>query len=404
MRRRFLALLWTVVMVASLLMPVNGSAQDSVRSDVEAGPAAFVAGSNRILVHQTQVVEDGADYGLSATSEPPGAVWVISILDITNFGTMPQALSMGDFQLLVSDGDDRVSAESSQGLSVELEFADVQTDGSVTIPVDAAIRLAMAFAIPGEALGNGSAIPDEPRLAFGDDQVNIGSTVVDELDSSILPAVESWAGIQGSVQTVPGTGTIEVNIAGTIQTAQLAGVATPPADGCFGAESAAAVLSLSSGPVWVEDDSTSDGSLIWYWDAGRGHLGLMNESLVEQGLGAYDDGYDGAYAAWLMAKSDSAEKSETGLWDTCRGAAGEWINPPTPAPVPTKTADEVRAEYTWVDIRDLAIRPQQFEGEQVAFQGEVFNIPTGPGEVFEFQVMVATPTGDTEAGVRLFRG
>jgi endonuclease YncB( thermonuclease family) len=367
--------------------------------DTELGPTAFVMGFNRITVYQTQIVGDGSDYSLPSVASA-GEEWVVSILDITNFGTAPQTLTLADFQWIPVEGGDPVTSNVSQGPSAQLGFADVQSNGSATVPVDSTIRVAIAFSIPTE-----DATQFAPVVMLGDEQVNATSTIVDKLDVTALSPVQPWSGSQGVVQTVPGNGTIEVSIGGTVQVVSLAGVVTPPTDKCFGAESSAAVVSLSGGSVWVEDDPTSEDSLVWYWDASRGHLALLNQSLVEQGFGAYNDGSDTAYATWLAADTEAAETDEVGLWSVCKGAGGEWINPPTPAPAPTKTADEVRAEYTWPDIRDVVIRPQQFEGEKIAFQGEVFNIPPGQdASVFEFQVYVTSPTGDLEAVYVYFEG
>jgi len=277
-------------------------------------PAAFVSGFNRIVVYQTQIVRDEADYGLAAT---PGTLWVVSVLDITNFGIEAQTISLADFQYFVDDEGTPVAADLAPGPSAQLGFTDVQADGSAAVPVDSTIRIAVAFPLPAEP-----ATEPIPRIVFGDEEVNVASTAVPSLDVTVLSPVQPWAGLQGVVQTVPGNGTIEVDIAGTVETVALAGVVTPPVDGCFGAESSAAVLSLSGGTVWVEDDPTSEGSLVWYWDADRGHLVLLNQALVEQGFGAYDDESGTAYAAWLAAKSELAETSETGLWSTCEGAEG----------------------------------------------------------------------------------
>jgi len=278
-------------------------------------PAAFVSGFNRIVVYQTQIVRGEADYGLAAT---PGTLWVVSVLDITNFGIEAQTISLADFQYVVDDEGTPVAADLSQGASAQLGFTDVQADGSVAVPVDSTVRMAVAFPLP-----DVPATEPIPRIVFGDEQVNVASTTVPSLDVTVLSPVQPWVGAQGAVQTVPGNGTIEVGIADTVETVSLAGVVTPPVDGCFGAEASAAVLSLSGGTVWVEDDPTSDGSLVWYWDDGRGHLVLLNQALVEQGFGAYDDESGTAYAAWLAVKSQTAETSETGLWSTCEGAGGE---------------------------------------------------------------------------------
>lgn len=359
-----------------------------------AGPSGFVIGTSRIMVYQTEVAVDPAAYGLAASA---GNAWVVSILDITNFGTAPHSASLVDFRIVTVEGGDVIAADKGQGPSAALGYAEVQADGSFTVPVDSTVRVAVAFAVPEKATMSFQAV-----LGFGDEQANIESTVVESLDAAALPAVQPWIGAQGAVQAVPGKGVVEVNVGGTIQSVALAGVATPPADGCFGAESSAAVTTLSGGSVWVEDDPSSDGSLVWYWDGGRGHLALLNQALVEQGLGTYDDAYEGSgYAPWLSAKGEVVEEEGNGLWGTCKGVGGEWINPPTPAPEPTKTADEVRAGYTWVDTRDLAIRPNEFNGEKIAVQGSVFNIQVDADGFTTMQIWL---DGGSDAAVIGFDG
>jgi len=274
-------------------------------------PVAFVSGSNRIVVYQTQSVGDEAAYGLAVT---PGTHWVVSVLDITNFGTEAQTITLADVQYVVEEDGTPVAADLTPAPSAQLGFTDVQADGSVPIPVDATVRIAVAFPLPAEP-----AMEPIPHIMFGDEQVNVASTTVPSLFVTILLSVQPWTGSQGVIQTVPGNGTIEIDMAGAVETVSLAGVVTPPLDGCFSAESSAAVVSLAGESVWVEDDPTSEGSLVWYWDEDQGHLILLNQALVEQGFGAYDDASGTAYAVWLASKSESAETAGTGLWGTCEG-------------------------------------------------------------------------------------
>lgn len=396
--RVVMLLLACLVVLGSLSLPVAALTQGDTQTTP--GPVAFISGSTRIVVYQTQVVGNEADYGLPVPAETAGTVWVVSILDVTNFGTVPTTLSLGAFQLLHRGNP--VTADLSQGPSAKLGFTDVQPDGSVAIPVDATIRMAVAFAVPGEALANGSTFQREPALKFGDEQVNLSSTVVESLDPSPLPPVQPWIGSQGAVQNVTGNGTLEVNVAGTLQTVKLAGVTTPPVDGCFGAESSAAISTLSSGSVWIEDDPNSEGALVWYWDAARGHLALMNQALVEQGFGVSDNESDGTrYAAWLAAKTEAVEASKTGLWSTCKGAGGEWINPPVAAAAPTEVPVEAPATTLMsggLGLSQAEWEAQHGEGKEVegvfglAYEGRTYEV-VGPPEANIIR-MAVNFTGD----------
>jgi hypothetical protein len=360
-------------------------------SENASGPVAFMVGPNRVMVHQVVVEADPAAHGLTAKA---GSQWVVAVIDVTNFGTAPQSLKLSDLQIFPSAGATGVPADLSQGPSAKAGLTDVQADGSVAIPVDSTVRLAAGFAVP-EAAEQDS----EPGIGYGAERVSVASAIVDKIDVASLAAVTPWTGTQSVIQSVPGDGKLEVTVAGAAKTVAMAGAMTPQADECFGVESSAAITTLSGGSVWVEDDPTSDGDLVWYWDGAKGHLGLLNQVLIEQGFAGYDDDYDGtAYGEWLSAKSEVAKDGEIGLWELCKSADGRWINPPEPTAVPTKTADEIRADYVWVDPRDLSIHPDQFEGDKIALQGEVFNVPPGQSAgMLEFQIWVTPPSGETVA-------
>jgi len=393
MRHRVAGIVVSLVLCLGAGTGIGGG--DSARAQEQAAPSGFVSGFNRVMVYQVDNAGDGSAYGLAATS---GKDWIVTILDLTNFGTAAQTVSLGDFSLVANDGGEPVAGALSAKPAETLGLADVQANASVAVPVDQTVRLAVAFAVPSESVSSGFA----PSLAFGDEQATVVGALVDTLDQAGVPPAQPWSGAQGVVQAVPGEGTIEVSVGGAVQQVSLAGVTTPPADGCFGAESAAAVTTLSGGSVWIEDDPTSDGSLVWYWDGARGHLGLLNEALVEQGLAGFDTGYAGtAYAGWLSAKGSAAADAGTGLWETCRDPEGTWIDPPAPTPVPTKTADEIRADYTWVDSRDLVIRPNEFMNDKVAVQGTVFNIMVDADGFTTMQIWL---DGGSEAAVIGYEG
>lgn len=78
--------------------------------------------------------------------------------------------------------------------------------------------------------------------------------------------------------------------------------------------------------------------------------------------------------SWLGAVQEYAKSQDTGLWSVCKDAAGTWINQPAPTPVPTQSPEQVRAQYQWIDARDLIIRPDSFRGDDIAISGSVFNI------------------------------
>lgn len=378
MLRRLSAL----VIVFSMVWGTVGFVPERAAHAAEEGSAAFVSEFWRMFIHQVEVGADPAKLRLDAES---GNELLVAVVDVTNFGTEEAALSLDDIELIPDSSSDPIAAEKTGNPSKELGMSDVKANGTATVGVDSTVRVAAAFWVPEESIED-----LDPALSFLDESVSVDKTVVDSLDVKSLDSPEPWSGKEGVIQEVSGDGKIEIAVGGDAQTVPLTGTTTPPVDECFGSDSSDAILALTGGSVYVEDDPTSDGKLVWFFDSEVGYLRLLNQALIEQGFGAYDDAYDdSAYASWFEAMEKPAKDQETGLWSLCRNASGAYINPPTP------TAEEVRGEYTEIDTRDLVIRPDTFTGEKIIVGGEVFNIQVEGSTTF-MQIFVA---GNEAVGV-----
>jgi hypothetical protein len=68
--------------------------------------------------------------------------------------------------------------------------------------------------------------------------------------------------------------------------------------------------------------------------------------------------------------------------------------------MPTQSPEQVRAQYQWVDTRDLVIRPFEFENDRIAVQGTVFNIQVEGN----FTFMQIWLDGGNEAAVVVYQG
>lgn len=317
--------------VFAMIWGTVGFVPERAASAAEEGSAAFVSEFWRMFIHQIEVGADPAKMGLDAKS---GNDLVVAVVDVTNFGTEEAALSLDDIELIPDSPSDPIAAEKTGKPSKELGLTDVKADGTATVDVDSTVRVAAAFWVPDESVEN-----LDPALSFLDESVSVDKTVVDSLDVKSLDSPEPWSGKEGVIQEVSGDGKIEIAVGGEAQSVPLSGTATPPVDECFGTDSSDAILALTGGSVYVEDDPTSDGKLVWFFDSEVGYLRLLNQALIEQGFGAYDDEYDdSAYASWFEAMEKPAKDQETGLWSLCRNASGAYINPPTP------TAEEVRGD------------------------------------------------------------
>jgi endonuclease YncB( thermonuclease family) len=245
------------------------------------------------------------------------------------------------------------------------------------------------------AYTSGDVSAKDAALVLGGQVLPLRRTLVDELDAKVLDRPEPLAIAQATITATDGASLTVTTATGVADTVALAGVAMPPADGCFGPESSSAVASLTGGTIWVQDDPVGKGKLVWYWDGAKGGLALLNQSLVEQGFAGYGPTGSTVLAPWLGGLTSDAREAGTGLWSMCKNAAGEWINEPTPS------AEEVRGQYQIIDARDLVIRPGEFEGEKIMVTGSVFNIQVD-GNLTVMQIWLDGAPG--EAAVIAYQG
>lgn len=349
----------------SIVAGIPGSVRVAMAADPES--AGFVSGNWRIIAHQASLVDEDSSIGLS---KGDGSQFVI-IADVTNIGTSVATLDVGDFKIADSTAA-KVDAGQTADVHRKLKYVELDIAGSIGLTEDETQRIALVFSGISEAEEAGS-------LVFGDQELPLEFIIKNKITVAHLEAVPTWAVSQ----------TIVAN-------AELNAVEVPSVDDCYGAESATAIQDMTGGTVWVE----TDGQLDWYWDASAGQLVPLQATLVTTGLGGHVANDSGVFRPWLESLTDRAKKEKTGLWATCKDARGTWVNPPTPAP---PTAEELRANYQWIDVRDLAIRPHTFEGEKIALEGEVFTIDAEEGFT-GIQIWVTTPTGDIEPVVVAYYG
>jgi hypothetical protein len=334
--------------------------------DADAKSVGFVSGQWRVVAHAAAVVESDSALGLTAGSEP----WVIVIADITNTGTSEATVQLGNFGLLAVDEPMNFSSATTVAAHKALKYTAPDASGSLSLMEDGTERIALVYERADDLE------TEDIRLGLADESVALEAIVVEKLAVEDLPRQETWSVTQ------------EV-----LDRDRIDGVALPQSDGCYGAEVDAELQRLTGGSVWNE----SGGDLTWYWDAAQGRLVPLQATLVAGGFAAGES--KGPFGLWLTEKSAAAKDDDSGLWALCKDAKGTWINEPTQAP---PSAEEIRAEYTWVDTRELVTRPFVFEGEKIAVSGSVFTIQAEPGFT-GMQIWVDTPNGQ-EAVVIAFEG
>jgi hypothetical protein len=382
-----------------------GFADSLSAQEKEPTSAGFVSGQWRIMALQTIVGEEVADAGLV---KPDQGVSAVVIADVTNTGVTgtfnPSALQLGSTTGGPLDMTDGIPASNTDSVSATqaLQLPGISDEGVFTVPENGTIRMAVVFQLPAVAAEGADLV-----LRLDDQVMSISNTVLDSLAIAALPAMVPQMELQvADIVEVPGNSQVSVSLrAGGTETVTLAGVQTPAfssnlMEGCFAGESSNAVLSLAGGTVWLESVPGSDAKLFWYNDPSTQTFGLLNSQLIKQGFAGTSDAAT-PYASWFGSIETFVEGQQSGLWGVCKNAQGAWINPPTPTPVPTPSAEQVRSEYEWVDVRDLLIRPGVFEGDKIAVSGSVFNIMV-EGEVTFIQIYV--DGGDYDAVSVVFYG
>lgn len=374
--------LWRIMSIAllmSLLLPTVVEAQRTSRDASDgATSSALVSGTYRVEIQQAARVTDAATVGLPSSN--PGGI-VVAIADVSNLGLAtvldPTVITIGSFAaspLELATGTP-ADLEASKAASVHLKLS---LDGNFAVAENSTIRVALVFLMPAD--GDASSL----AIRVGEQVMSIDNTMLDELDVASVPVLKPTMELRiADITLVSGSsklsvafrdgGNEDITLAG-IYTPKQTATGAPNIPGCFFDESTGAITSMSGGTVWLEQDPSGEGYLVWINNAAMGTFDLLNGRLVQEGFAGVNDSSKSPYTSWLSAATEWARSQETGLWTTCKSAGGAWISQPTPAPVPTQSPDEIRAEYQWVDPRDLDIRPGNFQDKKIAVAGTVFTI------------------------------
>jgi endonuclease YncB( thermonuclease family) len=372
---RLMAIFFMVAVVVSGLLSGTvrvANAQDTVTS------AGLVSGQWRIMAYESVISKEIPAFGLEAN---PNGDWVAIVADVTNLGVAaafdPAALTVGvttGSPLSMTAG---VPADGGRTVAATqmLALQGISPEGVFNVGENSIVRVAAVFSVPAGPTGD-----QFLALRVGDQVASLADTLVAQFDSSNLPPFVPFMSLrQVSIADVPGNSQINVlTMDGTTENVSLAGIQTPNVKtgmttGCFGPESASAVSSLSGGTLWLESVPGTDAQLAWVNDVSAGSFSLLNAQLVQQGLAGVGAQVT-PYTEWFGGIEEFSKNQGAGLWAMCKNAQGAWINPPTPTPIPTPSAEQIRGQYAWIDARDLVIRPDEFNGEKVAVSGTVFNI------------------------------
>jgi hypothetical protein len=353
--------------------------QLAVAQDDSLTSAGLVSGPWRIVVLQTVVGNEVTDAGLEPATQ---GVWAVVVVDVTNTGVTgnfdPATLQLGavaDSPLSMTDGvpgDLSLSATASQTLTPE----GVSPEGTFPVRENNTTRMAIVFPLSSDPEGDEVLV-----LRLNEQVMRITNTVVEEFAVAELPDLVPEMQLQvADITAVVGDGKIEVAMrAGGDETIQMDGVISPDANAdvrssCYASESVTQVMNLTGGTVWIEEVPETGESLVWFNDPAAANFGLLNSHLIAGGFAGVDSNSLSPYVNWMGSVQEYAKSQSTGLWSVCKDAEGAWINQPLPTPIPTQSPEQVRAQYQWVDTRDLVIRPFEFEGEKIAVSGTVFNI------------------------------
>jgi len=291
-----------------------------------------------------------------------------------------------------------IDADGSATAALALDIS----DGGDDIDADATVRVAMAFQLAVDA--------DGPVLTFGS-TLPLSEALAAEIDLTGLGDVQSPELAEVTIDEVNADGTLMLDDGTAVA---LLGAETPERGACFSGQAMRKLNGLVDGTVALERAAgTGDDPVTAYlWREESGERTLINHELIAAGLAdsSFDGQDDQRLSAWFDATRQQAEDDETGLWGECTGFNGEERPEPTVAPTATPDAAEVRAEYPVLsDVREIAIRPGSYIGDEFQFTGRIFGIQVaGPGQIATLgdqrtyqvsvvmQVFVVAPDGTEE--------
>lgn len=310
-----------------------------------------------------------------------------------------EGLSLGD------ETTPEVNADSAANKTAAGKLHTTTLDGGSTDQIDAngTVRVAIAYSAP----------KDVQRLVFRFGAgIDLGDLISEKADLANLGDAVAPELHKVTVSDVVNGKTVRL---GNNERVELIGVDAPTGSECFAKDATNSLKDLTDGTVYIERGPSSgdDDAFAYLWLERDGARALINHELIANGdAGVSFDGQDGEarFNQWFEQDGDTAKDKEQGLWAKCTGVHGKTKPKPTTPPTPTPDAAQARAEYSTVtDIRDLAIRYGDFDGEKLSFSGTVLTIhvagrgkiyPVGDDEVHEvkavLQVDVLAPDGTTE--------
>jgi len=305
------------------------------------------------------------------------------------------------------------AGEATREVAEQLNSEPMSDDATVDFNSDETKRISLAFQIP--QIGSNPALVLRNTLPLDDALEN-------DTDLTVLPAIVPAPDLEEvSVDDVVDGATLKVFLPSVNRSVdvRLLGVDSPVENDCFAGDAASALEDIAGSTVYLErvgGDPDGDETEAFVWVEENGTKLLVNQRLIAQGFAATivtSETGGGRYDTWLGEANRVAEADERGLWGACTGPHGKSRPKPTPTPIPptpTPTAEERKAAYVpLADVRELAIRPGGFIGDEIAFSGTILTIQVAtPGKVFVvgdndpqaaeaiFQVQVPTPDGSIE--------
>lgn len=381
LRLRLVSILIAMVLVIPVIVsPARIWAQTDASEVAQAG---LVSNAYRVVAYQTVI---GPEIAEAKVPRAANGVHALVVVDVTNTG-VSAPLDLAVFQLGITEGSllemtsgVEVDRELTISASQALQLQGVGADGSMVIAENSNVRLALVFPLPAEPAEGESLV-----LRVNDQVMSLDDTMMEALMPLKLPAMTPTMAVEpATINEIKAGATLAVTMdTGETREIQFEGVVSSAGNtvlrsSCYAGEATSQINGLTGGRVWLE--KMPDGRyLVWFNNAAAGNFGLVNSFLVAGGFAGADADSPSAYASWLGSVEEWAKGQAAGLWSVCTNAEGAWISMPTPTAVPTLTAEQIRGQYQWIDVRDLAINPDQFKGEKIAVSGSVFNIQIQDG-------------------------
>jgi hypothetical protein len=276
----------------------------------------FVSGTWRVAVAAAALNTELEGVGLK---EKPRKVWLVVVLDVTNWSDKDGPLSVEDFNVSVEGGTkpSNVAPASTNKVAKRLDLVPTTKDLTVEIDAEGTTRIVVVFSLPAGSRAL--------ALLHGDVAIPLDDLITVDLQPDDLPALAGPPEVTtGEVLSPADRNTLNIQFEGKTRSerVQLLGIEPLTESACFADEAEKLLDELAGVTVLIEEDAAltegkTPARYIWLTNS-DGTRTLLNQLLIAEGLAhAATIPADARFGLWFESTANSTEDDQIGLLTGC---------------------------------------------------------------------------------------